>query len=858
MNMKFRLQNLVWFFKHLFNARKRIPLSLLGFLLFFSSTSLFFCSSNINVEDSSPVSPKQLASGPGGATYNHATVTKNVYGQGAEQYWLFEPASPTPESAPIIVFNHGWGSMYPYLYGAWIEHLVRRGNIVVYPRYQATLRTPKAEMTDSAINAIKNAIARLQNGRHITPLLDKFAIVGHSVGAVISANIAAEANDVGLPEPKALMFVQPEDREKPLKQMRFGKGYTGSILGDCGKIPATTLILVVSSSEDERVGNTYAEKIFNESFRIPLDNKNMVTVVSDYYSVPPLVADHFSPCAPDDDYAAADENLSPRQSRIQRRIRERLLERLGEPELDRKLKVDALDYYGYWKLLDGLTDAAFYGKNREYALGNTAQQRFMGLWSDGTPVKELIVFYDALIPSEDKIFSHITAICKQGIRRSGYPADVWTENYIKDKFIEYGLEDVHFEKVTHTSAVLGQGEPRIAEQWTPINTSLTVYNESESITVPAFSVPYSLSTGPEGIDLPIVALESKRINRDAQGKIALYPLKFRYRRQRLYTRMSQWNYDPNDSFSNSFVPSLFSIEQSAPMKYAIDSGASGFIGVLTNVPNPDTYEYYVPFPRPQGEHRSPIPGVYISENSGNKIKELMKSGSTKAKLVSESIIEPVVTRNVMGTLRGKSDDWIIIHCHHDGAWASAVEGASGIALVLAQAEYWSKVPVNERPHNMLFMGDSGHLIGVAGAWTFIQNHKDLLEKIVLDISLEHVALEYEGRNGKLVPTGRPQARWWFSSSNVIELVRRAIKAENIDRSIVFREDAFGPYPLSDGGFFFTEGVPLVNLSGAPFYLYLSDDTPEKVDKKALVPITRAVIHIINGLDGISAAQLRNK
>jgi hypothetical protein len=32
-----------------------------------------------------------------------------------------------------------------------------------------------------------------------------------------------------------------------------------------------------------------------------------------------------------------------------------------------------------------------HGTNREYALGNTPPQRFMGKWSDGTPVKELQV-----------------------------------------------------------------------------------------------------------------------------------------------------------------------------------------------------------------------------------------------------------------------------------------------------------------------------------------------------------------------------------------------------------------------------------------------------------------------------------
>ena len=53
--------------------------------------------------------------------------------------------------------------------------------------------------------------------------------------------------------------------------------------------------------------------------------------------------------------------------------------------------VDALDYYGFWKLFDGLCNAAFYGKEIKYALGNTPEQRFMGRWSDGTPVKELVV-----------------------------------------------------------------------------------------------------------------------------------------------------------------------------------------------------------------------------------------------------------------------------------------------------------------------------------------------------------------------------------------------------------------------------------------------------------------------------------
>jgi hypothetical protein len=47
--------------------------------------------------------------------------------------------------------------------------------------------------------------------------------------------------------------------------------------------------------------------------------------------------------------------------------------------------VNAIDFYGTANFLDGLCDAAFHGKNRQYTLGNTTTQRCMGVWSDGVP-----------------------------------------------------------------------------------------------------------------------------------------------------------------------------------------------------------------------------------------------------------------------------------------------------------------------------------------------------------------------------------------------------------------------------------------------------------------------------------------
>jgi dienelactone hydrolase len=284
-------------------------------------------------------------------------VNVSVYGQGEAKYWIFEPASPTPESAPLIIFNHGWIAMNPQNYGAWIDHMVRRGNIVVYPRYQVT-NTPAEEMTQNAIIALKDAVERLQGGSHVAPQLERFAIVGHSLGGGISANMAALAVSVDLPEPKAIMFAEPGE----------GGNIGAHILEtDLSTIPPEVLMVVVVGSEDTIAGDDIGKRIIKQTPQVPPSNKNFVSMFSDYHGDPPLVADHYAPVCPDDRY---DLDGGTVQSQIRRAIQKSL-----------RADINALDYYGFWKLFDGLTDAAFYGKNREYALGNTPEQRFMGTWT---------------------------------------------------------------------------------------------------------------------------------------------------------------------------------------------------------------------------------------------------------------------------------------------------------------------------------------------------------------------------------------------------------------------------------------------------------------------------------------------
>lgn len=323
-----------------------------------------------------PTPATQPTSGPGGAEYKHKGVTARKYGEGGTAYWIFEPADPKPAEAPLIIFNHGWSAMQPAPYGAWIDHTVMRGNIVVYPVYQASLRTPPHEFTANAIAAVKDAIDLLgKEDGHVRPDLQRVAVVGHSMGGPISANMLVLAGKNGLPQPKAAMCVQPGGTQ--------AAGRIAFKLEDLSQVPKDTLLLTIVGDSDLIARDIDAKRIFNETKQVPAENKNYIVLVSDDHGVPAIKANHFAPVAMNSKYS--DRNAAEAASKPAGAEGELPNIAAGEHG------VDALDFYGTWKLLDALTDAAFYGKNRRYALGNTPEQRFMGRWSDGVPIKELQV-----------------------------------------------------------------------------------------------------------------------------------------------------------------------------------------------------------------------------------------------------------------------------------------------------------------------------------------------------------------------------------------------------------------------------------------------------------------------------------
>lgn len=299
--------------------------------------------------------------------YPHRTVKRVEIGSGARSYWLFEPADPTPDHAPVVVFNHGWFAVNPGVYGAWIEHLVRSGRIVVFPRYQNDVATKPVEFLNNALAAIRDAFVVLETSpKHVKPDRARFALMGHSAGGNLAAQLAAVAADHGLPQPRAVVSLLPGEVQ-PLPEVNLAR------------IPASTLLVVVVAEDDVVVGDLRARDIFMQAVAVPPARKKFVLFRSDLHGTPRLFADHLAPTGYERSFDSGDGVLRGFQTN--------------------QAEINALDRFGFWRVADITLDAAFRGMTLDDATGNGALFRHIGYWTDGRPVIAPVVGDDlATIP----------------------------------------------------------------------------------------------------------------------------------------------------------------------------------------------------------------------------------------------------------------------------------------------------------------------------------------------------------------------------------------------------------------------------------------------------------------------------
>lgn len=319
--------------------------------------------------------PKQPKRGPGGSDYAHKGVREVSGGSGADAWYLFEPTGPRPKSAPLAVITHGYYEFrgHETLDGL-IEHTVRKGNVVIYTRWQTGVATPCPGPIDiepcitSEVAGIKGALAYLKAHRkHVQADTDRTSYFGFSFGGIITANVLNRWKELGVPRPRAMFLDDPHDG-----------GLTGAdepALDDTlAGIPSTTLVqchqgadgVIAGTTEPSGGGPGLSQRdgscnaVFPKLTSVPAKRRNIVLTSDDDHGRPALQAIHGVCAGPGSPDPAAGETPPYR--------------------------VNAYDWGFCWKTFDAMRSCAYEGTFCRYAIGNTPQRRHTGTWSDGTPI----------------------------------------------------------------------------------------------------------------------------------------------------------------------------------------------------------------------------------------------------------------------------------------------------------------------------------------------------------------------------------------------------------------------------------------------------------------------------------------
>ena len=297
-----------------------------------------------------PSPPIQAATGPGGRDYSFNAVEATAYGKGAEGYWIIEPKQRADKPRPVVLFVHGLGLTQYTAYQSWIIHLVRKGNVVIYPRYHTGGLVDPTVFTGAAATAWSKAIARCDGKGHGLVDPKQLTMIGHSLGGTIIANLAARPQHYNLPAPKALMLLQPGDTKSDQGLGAFFPSLTEAH----STIAQGTLMLIVDVEGDYFVSPKAGQRIYDNTTSIDAKDKRRLLLRTDDHSEPAIIADHMLPMAWTDRQASQG-------------------------------RVNAYDF-AVWRWFDALQASAL-GDKQQHRLVFGEAALDLGQWSDGTPVR---------------------------------------------------------------------------------------------------------------------------------------------------------------------------------------------------------------------------------------------------------------------------------------------------------------------------------------------------------------------------------------------------------------------------------------------------------------------------------------
>jgi len=396
-------------------------------------------------------------------------------------------------------------------------------------------------------------------------------------------------------------------------------------------------------------------------------------------------------------------------------------------------------------------------------------------------------------------------------RNQGTPGHVATEEWVENYFKKFKLTDIRRQPFD------------VVPQWSVKDYAFTFTSGGKTITFPSARPSAGVeATPPAGRDFDVIWLgtgsDADYLGRDVRGKAVIV----------------------QDYLTPGVLNQSINWDQTVQRAYAKGAAAVGIVyGMADN---------FAVWEGTRGQ-----PGFQLGFEDGRALRDLLGKGEpVKLNYRVDSQITPgLKSAAVWGTLKGTTDEDVLIVAHLDGFFEGAIDNASGLAVMIGLADHFARIPPAQRRRTIRFLGSVGHHSGPGTSWLH-DNRETELAKTALIINLEHVAAvrtKYWGPRLRMSDAVSPMRWWVYGSPKLMNIALNSFRHFNVGITADMDTGASGEIGTIE------RDAPSMQVITSPEPKHTEQDGPAWVPAVGLEQVARAYAKIVDELNKLDRKDL---
>jgi hypothetical protein len=267
---------------------------------------------------------------------------------------------------------HGYFDAEPEPYELMLQHIARKGFIVIYPSYGHPLKPQ--DWAQHARDAMLKALSILEQQTAVKADRSRVAFVGHSIGGILALHLAQRIPSdpaFALPQPRLIITLDAAGSTS------LAYPFISIDKDSLSRLPKETWLLLVMAEETYLYREKDPDRCADAS-QVPTENCSAFSINRLAF----LKSDKI-PLA----QKSALMIPSDQEGEVQLRSEHNAVQ--GDCGFFAK-PIDAVDTWGYWKLTAGALSHVLLADPRDYAFAESEDRRAFGTWSNGRKARPIL------------------------------------------------------------------------------------------------------------------------------------------------------------------------------------------------------------------------------------------------------------------------------------------------------------------------------------------------------------------------------------------------------------------------------------------------------------------------------------